>query len=401
MTVFRITLAFALWSFVSALASQERARVVQASVPPLSWTCPMHPDVVDSDEGSCPICKMKLVPVRLESVWTCPIHSVIEKSQPGKCPIDGRDLIRVTMALSWTCAAHPEIDRSQPGTCPDGTPMIAKHSPRPHGNHNPQHGGQFFMAPDNSHHLEGVYPRPGTVRIYLYDDYTRPLSTAQARLVTGRIVTEETLGAATRTTDEIVAFPLVLARSGRYLEAKVGMRPLPAAISAKIKFKEEGPEYRFDFTFAELSKEPRSTAQPAVSPSGASRLPETATSATSAITIDPTVLSAPIPDSVDGILRLLETERAEIYDRIQRGAFPDVYLRAFQAKDLALALDTRAADLPAERRVLVDSAAKEIVVSAWLIDLYGDQGNRAQLAGVYETFAGALAELNRIYASGR
>ena len=59
--------------------------------------------------------------------------------------------------------------------CPDGTPMIAKRTLRPHGNHNPQHGGQFFMAPDNFHHLEGAYPRAGVFRLYLYDDYARPL----------------------------------------------------------------------------------------------------------------------------------------------------------------------------------------------------------------------------------
>ena len=42
----------------------------------------------------------------------------------------------------------------------------------------------------------------------------------------------------------------------RYLEAKVDRRALPAPMAAKIKFKADGPEERFDFTFTELSKEP-------------------------------------------------------------------------------------------------------------------------------------------------
>lgn len=28
------------------------------------WTCPMHPEILRSEPGSCPICHMKLVPVK-------------------------------------------------------------------------------------------------------------------------------------------------------------------------------------------------------------------------------------------------------------------------------------------------------------------------------------------------
>ncbi len=34
-----------------------------ASPEPGSWTCPMHPEIVQDEEGSCPICGMDLVPV--------------------------------------------------------------------------------------------------------------------------------------------------------------------------------------------------------------------------------------------------------------------------------------------------------------------------------------------------
>ena len=195
----------------------------------------MHPDVVEDRPGECPICKMKLVPVRLEAIWTCPVHAVIARDRAGSCPIDRRDLIQVTVAVTFTCVGHPEISQIDRGVCPDGTPMTKLRSLRPHGNHNPQHGGLFFMAPDNTHHLEGAYPR-------------------------ARVVTNETFDAATRTTKEISAFPLVRTCSGGYLEARVDTAVLPAQMSAKVQFKSDAPEYRFDFTFAELSARPATSA---------------------------------------------------------------------------------------------------------------------------------------------
>src|SRR5437588_9404929 len=55
-------------------------------LPPLSWTCPMHPEVVTDTAGACPICKMTLVPVRLESVWSCQLHPDLTKFEAGRCP---------------------------------------------------------------------------------------------------------------------------------------------------------------------------------------------------------------------------------------------------------------------------------------------------------------------------
>src|SRR6266850_778952 len=85
-------------------------------LPPVSWTCPMHPEVVDDQAGACPICRMQLTPVRLDLVWSCQLH----------------------------------LDVTQP-----------------------KHGGTFIMAPNNWH-VEATHPASSQFRLYVYDQYSRP-----------------------------------------------------------------------------------------------------------------------------------------------------------------------------------------------------------------------------------
>src|SRR5947207_15641171 len=56
----------------AAQAAKPAATAAPAEkLPPLSYTCPMHPEILEDKGGICPICKMDLVPIRLDSVWTC------------------------------------------------------------------------------------------------------------------------------------------------------------------------------------------------------------------------------------------------------------------------------------------------------------------------------------------
>ncbi len=373
----------------------------------------MHLDVIDSKAGSCPICKMNLVAVRLDSIWTCPIHSVIAERKAGTCPIDHRELIQMTVAISWTCSGRPDINEISPGTCLDGTPMEAKYTPRPHGNHNPQHGGQFFMAPDNWHHLEGAYPRAGVVELYLYDDYTRPLPFDDARRVKGRIVTKETFDAATRTTTEVAAFPLLLTRDGRYLTARVDTKAVPTQLSAKVRFKDDGPEYRFDFTFAAFSKAPKPSTSasrltnksapiaPAAAPVVAGAAPPPRPPDVLPPGVDPNQIAVPIPDTVEGMVAQLKTRTAEIGQLIDRGAFLEIYVPAFQAKDLALALDAHSGQMSSGQREKAAPAITRLVQTAWLLDAFGDLGNRQQIADAYARFTSAVAEVEALFPIAR
>ena len=57
-----------------------------------------------------------------------------------------------------------------------------------HQDHDPRHGGTFFMALDGIHHLEGILVPPATFRVYVYDAYTRPISGGELRKAEGKVL---------------------------------------------------------------------------------------------------------------------------------------------------------------------------------------------------------------------
>ena len=63
-----------------------------------------------------------------------------------------------------------------PGRCPRcRRTLVAKYSVRPHGDHNPKHGGSFFIV-SNNWHLEVTHPAASIFRLYIYDNYSKPFS---------------------------------------------------------------------------------------------------------------------------------------------------------------------------------------------------------------------------------
>jgi hypothetical protein len=400
----------------SVAAGQRDGTTGVPKLPALSMTCPHHPDVIESRPGTCPFCKMALVPVRLDSAWMCPVHSTVMSEESGTCRICRRPLTQVRVSLTWTCLSQPGIDRLEPGKCPDGSAMIPRRTLRPHGNHNPQHGGQFFMAPDNWHHLEGTYPRDRVVRLYLYDDYARPLSPSDMKRVAARIVTRETFDPATRKTTELTAFPLRVSRDAAYLEARVDRTTLPAEMTAKVRIKPDGPEYRFDFTFHAVTKDPAAAARPrAAAPSTPARAAAPAAApqrdaadaqagATPPLDVPnagPVLAPVVIPDTMGGIIEQLKSRDAEIREFIRQGNFAAVWVPAFQAKDLAVALEPHLGHLSPAARELGEPAIHQVVRLAWLLDAFGDVGNRQQLEGAYASFAAAVGDVAKAFSEAQ
>src|SRR5262245_55240537 len=150
----------------------------QEALPPLSYICLMAGDeaVLEDKPGICPNpkCGMKLVPVRLQTAYSCITHQQIVRGTQGLCPIDKQKLVPITASKVWLGRRSGD-QRLGPGACPHGKPHTRSFDRRPHVDHNPRHGGQFFMADDQWHHLEGTYPKGGPFRLFMYDDFTRPL----------------------------------------------------------------------------------------------------------------------------------------------------------------------------------------------------------------------------------
>jgi Cu(I)/Ag(I) efflux system membrane fusion protein len=78
-----------------------------------TYVCPMHPQVASAEPGRCPICGMDLVVKAADAspadqpadtgqqhsekhahpTYTCPMHPQVLSSEPGRCPICGMDLV--------------------------------------------------------------------------------------------------------------------------------------------------------------------------------------------------------------------------------------------------------------------------------------------------------------------
>jgi FtsP/CotA-like multicopper oxidase with cupredoxin domain len=67
---------------------------------PVVYTCPMHPEVISDEPGTCPECGMKLMPVAAPKMYVCPMHPEVVSEVQGKCPECGMKLMPASMVSS-------------------------------------------------------------------------------------------------------------------------------------------------------------------------------------------------------------------------------------------------------------------------------------------------------------
>src|SRR5258708_7118342 len=98
--------------------------------------------------------------------------------------------------------------------------------------------------------------------------------------------------------------------------------------------------------------------------------------------------------SVPEMLVQLQTRTDQIRAFIDKGSFAAIYVPAFQAKDLALALDERKGELTPERRKVAEPAIARLVRTAYLLDAFGDIGNKQQISEAYAKFVEAAKDIH-------
>lgn len=397
----------------------------QQTLPPVSYVCPMaeHAQVLEDRPGKCPLCQMVLVPARLDQAFACPMHPAVVGAKAARCPLDGRELLPVVVSLYWSCADQPQERFMDPGRCRNGAARVAVREPRAHGDHNPKHGGQLFMASNKWHHVEATLPAPGILRVFIYDNFTKPLASTP---FTGRAVTRERFDAATRASVDLESFPLVPTRKGEWLEARVGLFTVPAKVTVKMRFDPRLPEDRFDFAFETFSKEPfamplesrgpdkaqagavrapgarprvRSTTAPAPAPPGPATVTPSspAPMRTEAYTLR---ASDPLPGTVADLVAFLAERTQEIQSLVARGQLGAVYVPALLGKDAALALERQAASrLPNATRAEAGRATRRLVLAAWQLDAAGDLGDATKVSTALDAFTAAARTIQAAHAT--
>ena len=190
----------------------------------------MHPDIVETKPGTCPLCKMNLVAARLDAAWMCPVHAAVIETAAGSCRLCGRTLVPVTVSLTWTCRGEVNAEHLEPGLCRDGSPRIAQadaapaRQPQPAARRPVLHGARQLASPRG--HLSARRQLP-PVRLRRLRPRAEPGGAGPDRRP--RWSRKSATTPPRRRPRSCASFPLRVAKDGTYLEADPGAPRLAVA----------------------------------------------------------------------------------------------------------------------------------------------------------------------------
>ena len=135
-------------SFFEAPADKTLAFVAEMDmgVPegvPVIYVCPMHPEVVSEESGSCPKCGMKLLAQAAEeTTYVCPMHPEVTSDRPDRCPKCGMKLLSAGLVEAGGGDAHEHHDHGHEPEHEEGPgeSHAAQDEHSHHGGHDHQHG---------------------------------------------------------------------------------------------------------------------------------------------------------------------------------------------------------------------------------------------------------------------
>jgi FtsP/CotA-like multicopper oxidase with cupredoxin domain len=160
---------------LALVAQMDDPAALPEGAGPVTYACPMHPEVASQEPGRCPKCGMKLLASQapVATTYACPMHPEVTSTEPGRCPKCGMKLLATAApAITYACPMHPEVTSDQPGHCPKcGMKLLAADSvPQPAAAHDPatteHHGGHGA----DHHHGDGEAHEHGSAEGIEWED---------------------------------------------------------------------------------------------------------------------------------------------------------------------------------------------------------------------------------------